>query len=421
MAKIKKIVAYEIIDSRSYPTIEARMTLDNNLEVVTAVPAGTSVGKYEVREIRDGDPDRFDGMGVTLAVTLINEMIAPKLIGVNPQRQDDIDKWLVKVNAANNQRIGANTILTISQLALKAGAAVQGIPLFKYVNQIYKKLFKTDIRIEKVPTPIFNLINGGKHANNNLDIQEFQLIPSSRFSFANAFEMGVELFHEIERVLVYRNANISVGAEGGFAPNLSTNIDAFEVLAEAISRRNLKQGRDIFLGMDMAASHFYKEQHYTIRDKPQPLNRNDFIEFITKLLKEYSFLCIEDPLDEDDFDGWAALNKLISKNTYLIGDDLLVTNKERLQTAIKQKASNAILIKPNQIGTITQTLEVVNVAKQNDFACVVSHRSGETNDSLIADFAVGIQSEFVKFGAPSRGERVAKYNRLWQIEREELK
>ncbi len=421
MAKIKKILAYEIIDSRSFPTIEAKMILDNGHEVLSAIPAGTSVGKYEAHELRDGDMGRFDGMGVKNAVNLINNTLGPKLIGVDPLRQSEIDQWLVGVNNANSQQIGSNTTLAISQLTLKAGAAIQGIPLFKYVNQLFKKIFKTDIKLQKIPTPIFNVINGGKHANNNLDIQEFQLIPSSRFSFTQAYEVGVELFHEIEKVLIYRNANISVGEEGGFAPNLSTNVDAFEILDESISRRNLKPGMDVFLGMDMAASRYFKDQRYVIRDKPQPLNRNDYIDFILKLLKDYSFLVVEDPLNQDDFEGWIKLNKLISDKIYLIGDDLLVTNKERLQMAIKEKACNAILIKPNQIGTITQTLEVVSVARQNDFTCIVSHRSGETNDDLIADFAVGIQSEFVKFGAPSRGERVAKYNRLWQIERQELK
>lgn len=421
MAKIKKILAYEIIDSRSFPTIEARMTLDTGREVITSIPAGTSVGKYEAHELRDNDRNRFDGMGVTEAVKLINTALAPKLIGVDPLRQKDIDEWLVKANDSANQKIGTNTILTISQLALKAGAASQSLPLFKYTNTIFRSIFKSETKLRKIPTPIFNLINGGKHANNNLDIQEFQLIPSSRFTFSKAYELGVELFHEIKRVLEYRNANISVGEEGGFAPNLSTNTDAFEILHESITQRSLKPGLDVFLGMDMAASHYYKDQHYVIRDKTEPLNRNKYIDFVLKLLKDYSFLMVEDPLNQDDFEGWAKLNEQISSNIYLIGDDLLVTNKDRLQKAIKEKACNSILIKPNQIGTITQTLEVVNIAKQNDFTCVVSHRSGETNDDLIADFAVGIQADFVKFGAPSRGERVAKYNRLWKIERNVLK
>lgn len=421
MVKIKKIFAYEIIDSRGFPTIEARLTLDNGQEVMTSVPAGTSVGKYEALELRDKNTARFEGMGVERAVKLINDSLGPKLVGVNPLRQKEIDDWLVKANDSNGGRIGANTILTISQLAMRAGAISKNLPLFKYVNLIFNNLFKLETKIQKIPTPIFNLINGGKHANNNLDIQEFQLIPSSRFTFSKAYELGVELFHELKKVLEYRNANISVGEEGGFAPNLSTNLDALEILTEAISQKNLKPGLDVFLGMDMASSHYYKDQRYVIRDKPQALTKNEYIDFVLKLLKDYSFLTLEDPLDEDDFDGWAKLNKQISKNIYLIGDDLLVTNKERLQTAIKNGACNAILIKPNQIGTITQTLDVVNVARQNDFTCVVSHRSGETNDDFIADFAVGIQAEFVKFGAPSRGERVAKYNRLWQIEREEMK
>ncbi len=421
MAKIKKIFAREIIDSRSFPTVEAWMALDNGHEVVTSVPAGTSIGKYEARELRDNDPDRFDGMGVTQAVNLINTSFAPKLIGVDPLRQKEVDEWLVKANEGANQKLGANTTLAISQLVLKAGADSQNLPLFKYVNSIFKNIFQSEVKVQKIPTPIFNLINGGKHANNNLDIQEFQLIPSSRFTFSQAYELGVELFHEIKKVLEYRNANISVGEEGGFAPNLSKNIDALEILNESIIRRSLRPGMEVFLGMDMAASHYYIDHRYVIRDKQEPLNRDEYINFVKELLKTYAFMTLEDPLNQDDFDGWAKLNKEIEKKVYLIGDDLLVTNKDKLQKAIKDKSCNAILIKPNQIGTITQTLEVVNVAKQNDFTCVVSHRSGETNDDLIADFAVGIQADFVKFGAPSRGERVAKYNRLWQIEKEELK
>ncbi len=422
MSTIKKIFAYEIIDSRSQPTIEARLITDDGKESVTSVPAGTSVGKYEAVELRDHDQKRFDGMGVSHAVKIINEALAPKLVGVSVLQQQEIDMWLIQADGTKNKsKLGANVTLTISQLIAKAGAYAQNIPLFRHLNLLYQKYFQEQIKLEKIPTPIYNVLNGGKHANNNLDIQEFQVIASSSLSFEKSYQLGVELFHELKRVLEYRNANVSVGEEGGFAPNLSANIDALEILNEAIIQRGLKPGVEMFFGMDMAASHYYKDQRYSIKDKPQPLTKNEYIEFVEKLIKEYAFLCLEDPLDQDDFDGWAKLNKAISANMYLIGDDLLATNKERLRRALKEKACNAILIKPNQIGTITETLEVVSEAKKNNIACVVSHRSGETNESFIADFAVAIQSEFVKFGAPSRGERVAKYNRLWQIEREELR
>ncbi len=422
MAKIKQIYAYEIIDSRSYPTIEGKLILDNGMEVTTAIPAGTSIGRSEAVELRDNDPKRFDGMGVSKAVSYINDLLAPKLIGVSPLKQQDVDQWMIKADGTKNKsKLGANTMLTISQLFVKAAAADSQIPLFRYINSLYLSLFKTNIAIEKIPTPLFNIINGGKHANNNLEIQEFQIIPSSSFSFTKAYQMGVEVFHELKRVLIYRNANISVGEEGGFTPNFPTNIDALEVIAETLNQKNLKQGLDIFFGLDMAPSYYYKDGRYHIKDKPHPLKVDEYLEFILKIIKDYSILTLEDPIYEEDWQSWSKLSRAIPSNVYLVGDDLLTTNKTHLQRAIKEKACTTILIKPNQIGTITETLEVIDLAKKNNINYTVSHRSGETNDSFIADFAVGVQSDFVKFGAPERGERVAKYNRLWQIEREELK
>ncbi len=422
MAKIKKIYAYEIIDSRSYPTIEGKLILDNGIEVVTSIPAGTSIGKYEAVELRDSDPSRLDGMGVTKAVSYINDLIAPKLVGISPLKQQDVDMWLIKADGTKNKsKLGANTTLTISQLFVKAAAVEQNVSLFKYINSLYFSLFKSQINIERLPTPIFNIINGGKHANNNLEFQEFQVIPSSSYPYTKAYEMGTEIFHELKRVLTYRNANISVGEEGGFAPNFSTNIDALEVIVETINQKNLKVGLDIFLGLDIAASNFFKHEKYFIKDKPHPIGKDEYLDFINKLVKSYSILCLEDPLNQDDWQSWIKLAQAIPNNVYLVGDDLLTTNKERLERAIKEKACTTILVKPNQIGTITETLEVIDIARKNNFNYTVSHRSGETNDSFISDFAVAVQADFVKFGAPSRGERVAKYNRLWQIEREELK
>ncbi|MBI4225577.1 phosphopyruvate hydratase [Candidatus Roizmanbacteria bacterium] len=422
MAKIKKIYAYEIIDSRGYPTIEGKLTLSNGLEVTTSIPAGTSRGKNEALELRDKDESRFDGMGVTKAVSYINELIAPKLVGVSPLKQDEIDMWLVKADGTKNKsKLGGNTLLTVSQLIVKAAALDLKVNLFHYVNSLYQSLFHSQILIERLPAPIFNIINGGKHANNNLEFQEFQLIPSSSYSFTEAYKIGVEVYHELQRVLAYRNANISVGEEGGFAPNFPTNLDAIEILNETINQKNLKVGLDVFLGLDIAAMHFYKDGKYHIKDKAHPLKVNEYSDFILKLITSYSILVLEDPLYEDDWQDWIQLNQKIPKNIYLVGDDLLTTNKEKLDKAIREKACTTILIKPNQIGTITETLEVIDLARKNNFNYIVSHRSGETNDSFIADFAVAVQADFVKFGAPARGERLAKYNRLWQIEREELK
>ncbi len=421
MSKIKKIYAYEIIDSRGFPTIEGRLVLDNGIKVTTSIPSGSSIGKYEAADLRDNDKNRFDGMGVTLAISYVNDLIAPKLVGVSPTKQQEVDYWLIKADATKNKaRLGANTMLVISQLLTKGAAADEGLPLFRYINKLYKNMFKEEIKIEKIPSPIFNVINGGKHANNNLDFQEFQVIPSSALSFTNAYQIGIEIFHDLKKVLKYRNANISVGDEGGFTPNFAINTDSFEILNETIIERSLKIGLDIFLGTDIAASHFFKNDHYLIKDKPHPLKKDEYLEFLIDLTKKYSILILEDPLNEDDWESWKKLNSTISDRIYLVGDDLLTTNKERLSYAIKEKACTTILIKPNQAGTITETLEVINIARKNGFNYIVSHRSSETNDSFIADLAVGVQAEFVKFGAPSRGERVAKYNRLWQIEREEL-
>ncbi|MEO6509023.1 MAG: enolase C-terminal domain-like protein, partial [Patescibacteria group bacterium] len=296
----------------------------------------------------------------------------------------------------------------------------QGIPIFKYINALYNETFKETIKMERISTPIFNIINGGKHANNNIDFQEFAVIPSSSFIFSKAYQIGVELFHELKRVLIYRNANISVGEEGGMAPNFSTNLDALEVLNETFIKKNLKPGLDVFLGIDMAASHYMKSDQYVIKDRNHGMKADEYIEFVKQITEHYSILILEDPLGDDDWDGWKKLNHILSEKVYLIGDDLIATNKDRLEKAIKEKACTTVLIKPNQIGTISETLEVINIARKNTFNYVVSHRSGETNDTFIADFAVGIQSDFVKFGAPSRGERVEKYNRLWEIEQEHL-
>jgi len=421
MAVIKKIHAHEIIDSRGYPTVEGWLELDNGKIVTTAVPAGTSVGKYEAAELRDNDPKRFDGQGVSQAVSYVNDLIAPKLVGVSPVKQQEVDYWLIKADATKNKaRLGSNTTLVVSQLLTKAASADQNLPLFKYVNSLYKATTKEEIRIEKIPTPIFNIINGGKHANNNLNFQEYHVIPTSSLTFGQAYQMGVEIFHELKKVLQYRNADVTVGEEGGLAPKFTGNLDSFEILNETLIQKDLKVGLDIFLGTDIAASHFYKSDHYVLNDKPHPFTKNEYIDYLLEMTKMYSILVLEDPIHEDDWEGWRTLNSKVSESIYLVGDDLLATNKDRLTQAIKEQACSAILIKPNQIGTITETMEVVNLARKNKMDYIVSHRSGETNDAFIADFAVGIQSQFVKFGAPTRGERVVKYNRLWTIEREEL-
>ena len=422
MSLIQSIGAYEIIDSQGIPTVEAQLVLDSGVSVTTSVPSSQGNYQNEPGDIRDDDMNRFFGKGVQHSVTYINDLIAPKLKGVNPSKIREIDDWLIKADGTKNKsRLGVNTILTLSQLIVKAGAADIKMPLFKYLNQLYKTIYKSEIVIDKVPTPIFNMINGGKHANTPMDFEEFQIIPSSSFTFATAYQKAIELYSELKKVLEYRNATTAVGEEGGFSPNLTTNIDALEILNEAVSQVKMKLGLDMFLGIDFASSFFSKKGLYTIKDKVHPLKSDEYINFVKFLLDNYSILSIEDPFDPEDWPSWKKLNSSLSSTVYIIGDELIRMNKDRLTYAIKEGSCTSFLLKPNQIGTISEVLEMVNLAKTNSISYMVSGRSSETNDDFVADLAVGLQAEFVNFGAPVRGERVAKYNRLWKIERDELK
>ncbi|NMB83723.1 phosphopyruvate hydratase [Candidatus Roizmanbacteria bacterium] len=421
MAKIKKIKARQIIDSRGYPTLEGRLWLDNDTEVITSIPSGSTVGKYEAVELRDHDPGAYGGNGVGKAVSFVNDLIAPKLVGIAPEKLKEIDYWLIGADGTKNKnRLGANTTLLISQLMVKAGAKNNNLPVFQYVNALYQSYFSQKIKIERIPIPIFNIINGAKYANNDLDFQEFQIIPSSSLSFSDGYKMGINIYHQLKKVLEYRNTMVAVGEEGGFAPPLSANVDAVEVLVEAVNNCDFKLGKDLFLGIDVAASTFYRNERYSIKDKPQPLTAEQLTEFLLSWVKTYSFLMVEDPLDQDDWDNWKKINKQMKEDLYIVGDDLIASNKERLEKAIKEEVCSTVLIKPNQTGTITETMEIIDISRKNNFSYIISHRSGETNDDFIADLAVGVQSDFVKFGAPARGERVAKYNRLLEIESDGL-
>ena len=422
MSLIKSLFAYEIIDSRGYPTIEAQLVLDSGMSVVTSVPGSQGNYPNEPNDVRDEDTLRFFGKGVLHAVSYINELIAPKLKGVNPSRLQEIDDWLIKADGTKNKsRLGTNTLLTISQLIAKAGAVDLQIPLFKHLNSVYSALYKSEIVIDKVPTPIFNMINGGKYANTPMDFQEFQIIPSSSFSFGLAYQKAIELYSELKKVLEYRNTTTAVGEEGGFSPNLTTNIDALEILNEAVSQVKMKVGLDMFLGIDFASSFFSKKGLYTIKDKPHSLKSEEYTTFIKFLLENYSILYMEDPFDGEDWPSWKKLNSSKSSTVYIVGDELIRMNKDRLRYAIKENSCTSFIVKPNQIGTISEVFEIVNLARTNSLTYIVAGRRSETNDDFIADLAVAIQAEFVKFGAPVRGERVAKYNRLWKIERDELK
>ncbi|MGB9706619.1 MAG: phosphopyruvate hydratase [Microgenomates group bacterium] len=414
--KIKDIKAREILDSRGNPTIETTVILENGITAVSSVPSGASVGKYEALELRDNDPSRYNGMGVLKAVANVNEIIKPKILGIEARNQLEVDKTLILLDETENKsKLGANAILSVSQAVCKAAAAEENVSSFIHIGHLYG----LEREKMKIPTPVFNLINGGKHGAGNLDFQEFHIIPSGQKSYSQALQLGEEIYQAVKRVLIRHGAIHSVGDEGGFAPNLFTNLDALEVLIEAIKEANYIFKQDVFLGLDVAAGYFYKEGKYKIRDKTTPCNPEELIDFYRELTIQYPLLALEDPLYEDDWGGWVKLSETLPQ-TIVIGDDLLATNKKRVEEAIKRKACSAILVKPNQIGTIAETIEVIKIARQAGWKIIVSHRSGETNDDFIADFAVGVGADYVKFGAPARGERVAKYNRLLAIE-EELK
>jgi enolase len=418
MPVIQSLFAHEILDSRGIPTLETIIMLDNGIVVSSAVPSGTSTGSHEAVELRDGDKTRYMGKGVLKAVENVNTLIAPALIGQDPTKQTAIDQILLELDGTQNKsKLGANAILSASQTTSKAGAAAVGLPLYEYFFQKYQLVQEIHI-----PTPIFNVINGGAHGAGNLDFQEFQIVPASNKPYHTALQMGAELFMSLEQVLISKGAVHSVGIEGGFAPDLYSNTDAFQLLLEAISKTSYILAQDVFLSVDIAANFFHQHvgNKYKIRDRNEPYSSAELIQFYAHLHEQYRLLSIEDGLAEDEWATWKEMTAQLGDKMIIIGDDFLTTNKERVQRAIQEQSCNAILIKPNQIGTISETVEVVKVAKDAGWYVVFSHRSGETTDDFIADMAVGLGADYAKFGAPNRGERVAKYNRLLRIESELL-
>lgn len=417
MAKISKVWAREILDSRGIPTVEAFCQTDQGYISVSSVPSGTSTGSAEALELRDNDPKRFHGKGVLKAVDNINTKLGPALVGDNVEDQVTVDKKLISLDGTKNKsKYGANAILAVSIACCKAAAMASSLPLYKYVNQLSKNLgINANLHI---PTPLFNMINGGLHGAGNLDFQEFHVIPATSKNFHDGLRIGAEIYATIGVNLKRRGAIHSVGFEGGYAPNLFTNADALEILVESIKESPYQLGMDVFLGLDVAASYFYKNGTYTIRDKASTLKDTDLLEYYKNINSLYHLALIEDMFYEEAWDSWKKIYNEFAGQVLIVGDDLLSTNPERVQKAIKEKACDTILVKPNQIGTVTETVNVIKLARSANWKIIVSHRSGETNDWFIADFAVGVGSDYVKFGAPARGERVAKYNRLLGIESE---
>lgn len=417
MSKISRVWAREIIDSRGVPTVEAAAQLDSGHVISASVPSGASTGSHEALELRDNESKRYLGKGVAKAVNNINQIVGPAMAGLDPSNQFEIDKKLQELDGTENKsKLGANAILAMSMVACKAGAMVSRQSLFYWIYQLGKSV-GLDSQLH-MPTPLFNMINGGLHGAGNLDFQEFWVIPASSKPYSDGLRSGVEIYLTIGDNLKRRGAIHSVGDEGGYAPNLFTNADALEVFVESIKLTEYKLGRDVFLGLDVASNSFYKDGEYVIRDMSSPLDDKAMLEYYKQLNNQYRLAILEDPFHEDAWASWRELTSILGDQVTILGDDLLVTNPKRLEKAIAEKSCNGILVKPNQIGTITETINVVKIARAAGWKVATSHRSGETNDTFIADFAVGVGSDYAKFGAPARGERVAKYNRLSAIEME---
>ncbi len=403
------VLAREVLDSRGNPTIEVEVHLEDGFYGNAIVPSGASTGENEAVELRDNDKSRFLGKGVLKAVENVLNVIGPELIGMSADEQVEIDKLLIELDGTRNkEKLGANAILGTSIAVAKAAANFYSMPLYRYLGGVNARV---------LPVPMMNILNGGKHADNNVDIQEFLIVPAGTSSFREALRMGAEIFHNLKNVLKSKGYNTAVGDEGGFAPSLKSNEEAFEVILEAIDKANYKAGRDVFLAIDTAASEMWEENKYKFFKSTQKFFTSEqMIHWYEELVKNYPIISIEDGLGEKDWDGWVELTKALGHKVQLVGDDIFVTNPEFLKKGIEMGVANSILIKLNQIGTITETLETIDLARKNGYGLVISHRSGETEDTTIADFSVATNAGQIKTGAPSRSERVAKYNQLLRIE-----
>lgn len=410
MSTIVDVYAREILDSRGNPTVEVDVTLEDGSFGRAAVPSGASTGAYEAVELRDGEADRYLGKGVMKAVTNVNTIIAPALLDSDALDQVAIDELMLELDGTpNKSKLGANAILGVSLAVAKAAANYVGLPLYRYIGGVNAK---------ELPVPMMNILNGGKHADNNVDIQEFMILPAGASSFAEALRMGAEVFHNLKGVLKKKGYNTAVGDEGGFAPNLRSNEEALEVIVEAIHKAGYKPGEDVFLGLDVAATELFKDGTYFLAGEGLTMSSDQMIDYYDKLISRYPVISIEDGLAEDDWEGWKKMTQALGKKIQIVGDDLFVTNTERVSKGIEMGVANSVLIKVNQIGTLTETLNTIEMAKRAGYTAVVSHRSGETEDATIADIVVGVNAGQIKTGAPSRTDRVAKYNQLLRIEEE---
>lgn len=408
--EIVDVVARQIIDSRCFPTVEVEIYLEDGTMGRAAVPSGASTGMYEAVELRDGDKSVYQGKGVLKAVENVNGTIAEELIGCNVFDQTYIDKLLIELDGTNNKgKLGANAILGVSLAVANAAANALGLPLYRYIGGVNAKV---------LPVPMMNILNGGSHADNSVDLQEFMIMPAGADSFSSALRMCAEVYHTLKKILNDKGYSTGIGDEGGFAPNLKSNAEALDVIIEAIGKAGYKAGEEIFIAIDAASSEYYKDGKYVLEHEGKTLSSEEMVNFFEDWVNKYPIISIEDGMAEEDWDGWKLMTERLGKKVQLVGDDLFVTNTERLSKGIELGVANSILIKLNQIGTLTETLNAIEMANRAGYTAVVSHRSGETEDTTIADLVVAVNAGQIKTGAPARSERVAKYNQLIRIEEE---
>jgi enolase len=406
--EIVDVVARQILDSRCFPTVEVEVYLEDGTVGRAAVPSGASTGMYEAVELRDGDKDKFLGKGVLNAVKNVNDTIAEELIGTNVFEQTYIDKMLIELDGTKNkEKLGANAILGVSLAVANAAANSLDMPLYRYIGGINAKV---------LPVPMMNIINGGSHADNSVDLQEFMIMPAGAPTFSEALRMCAEVYHTLKKILNDKGYSTGIGDEGGFAPNLKSNSEALDVIIEAIGKAGYKAGEEIFIAIDAASSEYYKDGKYVLEHEGRTLTSGEMVDFFEEWVNKYPIISIEDGMAEEDWDGWKLITERLGKRVQLVGDDLFVTNTERLEKGIELGVGNSILIKLNQIGTLTETLNAIEMANRAGYTAVVSHRSGETEDTTIADLVVAVNAGQIKTGAPARSERVAKYNQLLRIE-----
>lgn len=410
MSAIDRVIGREILDSRGNPTIEVDVILEDGTIGRAAIPSGASTGIYEALELRDGDTGRYAGKGVQRAVDNVNDIIGPELLGMDVTEQRLIDMEMLDLDGTENKsRLGANAILGVSLAVAKAAANFLDLPLYRYIGGINAHL---------IPVPMMNILNGGVHADNNIDFQEFMVVPAGAQNFSDALQMGAEIYHNLKDVLKAKKLNTSVGDEGGFAPNLASNEEAIRELISAIEEAGYVPGKDAFIALDPAASEFYKDGKYVLAGEGRTLTPSEMVAYYAELIEKYPIISLEDGMSQDDWDGWKELTEKIGDRVQVVGDDLFVTNVKRLETGISTGTANSILIKLNQIGTLSETLDTIEMAQKANYTTVISHRSGETCDTTIADLAVAVNAGQIKTGAPARSDRVSKYNQLLRIEEE---